>query len=86
LTDRLHPPERAEQFSQRVAGDPEDLHVDVFRSGWHGPGAVSREPGGEYSVPHPAADDERAAAGIADAGGDRCDESGRCSTVHDSIM
>ena len=31
LTDRLHAPERREQPRQRLAGDPEHLHVDVFR-------------------------------------------------------
>src|SRR5439155_27305895 len=58
LPDRLDAPERLEQRPQAIAGNAEDLEIDVallalFRFEPHQP------------IADPSADDERAAAGVA---------------------
>jgi hypothetical protein len=58
FTHRFHSPERFEDRSQSFRGDAEDFDVDVRRF-------VAEQP-----IAHPAADDQRAAAGVADRDGD----------------
>ena len=53
LADRLDAAERLEQRAQPIAGNAEDLDVDVLRLA------------AEQPVADPAADDQRAAAGVA---------------------
>ena len=61
FADRFDAAERLEQRAQTIAGEAEDLEVDVARLGQ-----------AEQPIADPAADDQRAAAGVADGGGDRC--------------
>ena len=58
LADRFDPAESFEECLQGIRLDPVDLEVDVRRLAAHEP------------ITHPAADDERAAAGVTDSGGD----------------
>ena len=62
LADRFDAAERLEQRAQAIAGEAEDLEVDVARLGQ-----------AEQPVAHPAADNQRAAAGVTDGGGDAVD-------------
>ena len=62
LADRFDAAEGFEQRPQAIAGDAEHLEVDVGRL------VTGAE---QQAIAHPAADDERAAAGVADGGGDR---------------
>ena len=59
LADRLDPAEALQQCPQRRRPDAEDLDVDVLR----------RQ--AEQPISHPSADDERAAASLADSLGHR---------------
>ena len=74
LPDGLDATERGEQRGQRSRGDAEHFQVDVLAgiraSGF---GIRTRARG---TISHPAADDERTAAGVSHAGRDRCDEGG----------
>ena len=63
LADRLDAAERFEQRAQTIAGKAEHLEVDVARLG------QAQQP-----IANPAADNQRAAAGVADGGGDAVDD------------
>ena len=62
FADGFDAAEGFEQRAQAIGRHAEDLEVDVFRA--HA--AAEHQP-----IAHPAADDERAAAGVANGGGDR---------------
>src|SRR3954469_12388744 len=65
LADRFDAAERLEDLPHALRRDAKDLEVDVLRAL-----AVARGRSGQDSIAHPAADDESAAARVAEGGRD----------------
>ena len=65
LADRFDAAEPFEKRAQSISSQPENLEIDVRLLGFRQ---------AEQPIAHPAADDQRATAGVGDGGGDSADE------------